>query len=195
MIILLGHLTIETVKSLNIRSVMGNHDRDSATGEPVGYNVYAGASYNWTHNQLSQTEHRYLLDLPRSLMLSIERAKLFICHGSPNDLVDEYVFPPPTTSLNILESYLQETQADVAVLGHTHIPFFQRLTKGYAVNPSSVGQPRSGDPRASYAIMTIEGKEARFDHRLVEYDVEKVAERIVEVGLSPSLAQRLYRGI
>jgi len=31
---------IEMVKAYNILSVIGNHDRDSALGTPIGYNIY-----------------------------------------------------------------------------------------------------------------------------------------------------------
>ena len=52
--------TIEMVKSHNIQSVIGNHDRDSALGKPIGYNVYAEISCLWTNSQLSLNERRYL---------------------------------------------------------------------------------------------------------------------------------------
>ncbi|MEM3793860.1 MAG: metallophosphoesterase, partial [Candidatus Bathyarchaeia archaeon] len=59
-----------------------------------------------------------------------------------------------------------------------------------------VGQPRDGDPRASYALLTIEGSDLlRLEHRRVPYDIEKVANEILRVGLPPFLAERLYYGM
>lgn len=60
------------------------------------------------------------------------------------------------------------------------------------INPGSVGQPRDGDPRASYLIYD---SEIGFDFRRVEYDVATTQRRIRELGLSPQLAARLSRGI
>jgi len=186
---------IEMAKLHDIQSVIGNHDRDSALRKPVGYNVYAEISCRWTHSQLSLNERRYLLSLPEKLALDIEGVTLFICHGSPDDLVDEYVFPPPTTPLSVLEDYLRKAQANIVALGHTHVPFIQSFPEGYVINPGSVGQPRSGDPRASYVVITVENGEVKLEHRLVKYDIDEVAAKIAEVGLPSSLAERLYLGI
>ncbi len=187
--------TIDLVKSHNIQSTMGNHDRDTALETTSGYNIYAETSCRWTHSQLSPDEQHYLLNLPKKLALNVEGVTLFICHGSPDDLVDEYVFPPPTTPLSILEGYLRKTQTSIVALGHTHIPFIQSFPEGHVVNSGSVGQPRSGDPRASYIIVTVRNGEVKLEHRLVKYEVDEVAAKIAEVGLPPFLAERLYLGV
>jgi diadenosine tetraphosphatase ApaH/serine/threonine PP2A family protein phosphatase len=63
-------------------------------------------------------------------------------------------------------------------------------------NPGSVGQPRDGDPRASFAILTISSDERpSFEVKKVDYDVEKVADRILREGLPTFLADRLYTGM
>jgi diadenosine tetraphosphatase ApaH/serine/threonine PP2A family protein phosphatase len=59
------------------------------------------------------------------------------------------------------------------------------------VNVGSVGQPRDGDPRSSYAV--IDGAEITF-HRL-EYDVKTTMEKIYGTpGLPNYLADRLIVG-
>ena len=49
------------------------------------------------------------------------------------------------------------------------------------VNPGSVGQPRDGDPRASYAI--IDGGQVEF--RRVSYDVDWTVRQLRDAGLEP----------
>ena len=68
------------------------------------------------------------------------------------------------------------------------------LPPGYRaiINPGSVGQPRDGDPRASYVIYD---SDLGFDFRRVEYDVATTQQRIGELGLSRQLATRLSRGV
>ena len=183
------------VKTHNVISVIGNHDRDSSLETPVGYNPYAKISCLWTHRQLGLSEQRFLLALPKNLVLNIEDVSFFICHGSPDSLVDEYVFPPPATSEDVLKKYLLKAKTNVVILGHTHIPFVQRFSEGYVINPGSVGQPRSGDPRASYILITVENGKFEFKHCFVEYDIKKVADEIFEVGLPSFLAERLHLGI
>ncbi len=58
------------------------------------------------------------------------------------------------------------------------------------VNVGSVGQPRDGDPRASFAV--VDGNRVEI-HR-VTYDFRVTQRSILEAGLHPALAERLARG-
>ena len=62
------------------------------------------------------------------------------------------------------------------------------------LNPGSVGQPRDGDPRASFGIVDLDGAEARFELVRVDYPIEETQARMREVGLPEPLAQRLALG-
>jgi diadenosine tetraphosphatase ApaH/serine/threonine PP2A family protein phosphatase len=61
------------------------------------------------------------------------------------------------------------------------------------LNPGSVGQPRDGDPRASYLVLDRETGQASW-HR-VAYDVPSVQAAIRAAGLPARLADRLSRGL
>ena len=94
-------------------------------------------------------------------------------------------------------------------VGHTHVPvIFERAgeevkilrsselslnshTK-YIVNPGSVGQPRDGDPRASFAI--FDSDKEFFKRIRVEYDVKETQRKILDAGLPEVLATRLSQG-
>lgn len=185
---------LDILRRLDVKTVMGNHDRDSASGSPIGYNPYAEVSCMWTHGRLAEEARDYLLRLSKKIVLRLGGFSLFICHGSPRDLVDEYVFPPPSTPTTYLDAFLRETGADILILGHTHIPFIYEDEGRYVINPGGCGQPRDGDPRASYVTIDIEGPDLRVEHRRVPYDIDAVARRIREVGLPELLARRLYVG-
>lgn len=62
----------------------------------------------------------------------------------------------------------------------------------YVINPGSVGQPRDGDPRASYAILDPEAHRVTV-HR-VSYDIRAAQEKIRRAGLPEFLADRLAVG-
>ena len=178
-----------------ITSVLGNHDRDSARGTPIGYNPYAEISCLWTYEQLTPNTRQYLLSLPEKVELTVNHIRLFICHGSPNDLVDEYIYPPPITTKETLRTFLRKTEARLVILGHTHIPFIESFPEGYVVNPGSVGQPRSGNPKASYMILNVDDREVNIEHHLASYNIGEVSKKIVEIGLPSFLAERLHLGI
>ncbi len=60
------------------------------------------------------------------------------------------------------------------------------------VNPGGVGQPRDGDPRASYA--TFDSEAGTLTLHRVEYDLETAQRKIHEAGLPSYLAERLAYG-
>ncbi len=65
----------------------------------------------------------------------------------------------------------------------------------FIVNPGSVGQPRDGDPRASYAILDRSSGHPRVRFRRLEYPAERTCEKIRrEPRLPDRLGMRLLAG-
>ena len=142
----------------------------------------------------------------RALPERKEAHGFLFCHGSPRDPVMEYVLK----SDGFLEpEKLQRIFALIdrpCFVGHTHWPgmhrpdyrFTQatddhrefRLEGPCIVNVGSVGQPRDGDPRASFAVVDGDRVEV---HR-VPYDFRRTQAKILAAGLHPALAERLARG-
>ena len=60
------------------------------------------------------------------------------------------------------------------------------------INPGSVGQPRDGDPRASYLIYDDQAR--LLHHRRTEYDIAAAQSKIRAAGLPETLAARLAQG-
>ena len=60
------------------------------------------------------------------------------------------------------------------------------------VNPGSVGQPRDGNPDASWALLDTDA--ATFDVHRVTYDIEAVENKVRQAGLPALLADRLRIG-
>jgi diadenosine tetraphosphatase ApaH/serine/threonine PP2A family protein phosphatase len=60
------------------------------------------------------------------------------------------------------------------------------------VNPGSVGQPRDGNPAASYLLMDTEADLVEF--RRVPYDIDATQRAMRVAGLPPRLAERLAYG-
>ena len=61
------------------------------------------------------------------------------------------------------------------------------------LNPGSVGQPRDGDPRASFVL--FDQDQAQVTWLRVPYSVERARQRILSAGLPGLLAERLAAGI
>jgi diadenosine tetraphosphatase ApaH/serine/threonine PP2A family protein phosphatase len=191
--------------------VLGNHDQ-GALFDPEGFSSGAERAIFWTREQLECTDGdvelarrrwRFLCDLPRQVR---EDTLLFV-HGSARNPLNEYVFPEDIYNprkLNRIFSFVDGT----CFQGHTHVPGVftpdcrfltpADISNRYVLNGSrsminvgSVGQPRDGDPRASYVI--LEGSVVTF--RRVAYDVETTAAKIYAVAdLDDFLGDRLREG-
>ncbi len=171
--------------------VQGNHDRAAVTGDVRGFNPTAGMAAVWTSRQLTDESRGFLAALPTGARGTVGGRSLYMVHGSPDDPLWEYVLP--STHADLLDHYLGKVGADVLALGHTHAPFEWR-GEGLVFNPGSVGQPRDGDPRASYAVLCAEGGRVEVELRRVECDVERSARKVLASGLPPSLSSRLLSG-
>ncbi len=178
--------TIDLFRERSIVSIQGNHDRAVLSAPVPSMNSWASSAVSWTLSHLTDSSVEYIRAMPRHRSLAVDGVRVAVYHGAPFD-DDHYLFEGEAT-----ESVLQSTGCELLVLGHTHVPFIRRYRSGMIVNPGSVGQPRDGDPDASYAIYDTEARRAIIIR--VPYDIVTVAERTQLEGLSPSLAQRLYAG-
>jgi len=184
---------VRILRDIRATCVMGNHDRASLEGDVGDFNPRAAMAAIWTSQHLTDESREFLGSLPKEVSSELGGKRLYMAHGSPDDPMWEYVLP--TTHSDLFDYYLQKVRADVMALGHTHLPFQWRSdTGGLVFNPGSVGQPRNGDSRASFAIVSSEGGEVKVEPRQVSYDVERAAKKILESGLPPSLASQLFSG-
>ena len=179
--------TIDLFKKKKIVSILGNHDRAFITGDTSDFNPYAAAAMEWTRNAASQDSLNYILRLKDTVTIVVNGERIVLFHKSPNNF-QEYICPGDVTP-----DLLSNINGDVLVLGHTHIPFIMDYgTRGLVVNPGSVGQPRDGNPDASFAVLDTVTR--KIEHKRTKYDVEKVIQDMLEAHLPEELAYRLRAG-
>jgi predicted phosphodiesterase len=201
---------VARLRGLGALSVRGNHDDAVAGGECIRWFVAdARAAAEWSRAQISPETRAYLEALPLKLEQETPAGSFTLVHGSPRDPLREY-----SHSRAAALEILADIETRHCLIGHSHVPLhFQaigqqdssleewqvdpgrpaRLAEGRAVlNPGGVGQPRDGDPRASYMILDTGLGEAAW--RRVEYDIEGTQRAMLEAGLPPALAGRLSFG-
>lgn len=135
---------------------------------------------------------------------------LLAVHGSPRKPINEYIFAEDATNAPEKLSGLFDRVERICVVGHTHVPgvftdepdFYPpnelgehgyRFTQGEKaiINVGSVGQPRDGDPRASYAIL----HPTHIEFVRVDYDIAATARKMETIPeLRGYLAERLFAG-
>ncbi len=198
---------IEKLNQFNHICVAGNHDW-AVLGrlDLEDFNHDAQQACQWTQEQLTPDNRAYLESLPTTL---IEEGFTLV-HGSPRQPVWEYVLYPSVARPNFNHFGTQ-----FCFIGHTHVPIiFQLVHMEFGefcelvqpslegpiplgehrliINPGSVGQPRNGDPRASYAILDIE--HLTIEYRRVSYAVEETQDRMEKFRLPMRLISRLSFG-
>ena len=185
---------VERIQELRPTVVlMGNHDYAVVTGDVEGFSSNAAKAVEWTRRQMKDSGRRYLASLTPSIRLERDGVSFALYHASPRDPLFEYIYPGISETVG--RSLVQTAGAQVVLLGHTHIPMLLRYNGNLMANPGSVGQPRDGDPRSSFALLTTCAGGTSFDVYRVENDVSSVARRIIRNGLPGFLADRLYIGV
>jgi len=176
------------VREYNVESILGNHDRAVVSGDTSALVEDAASAIRWTRRHIATASRKLLEKLPARRRLAIGGRRILVVHGSPKD-DDEYVLP-----LKEKQWPFGNPGADVLVMGHTHVQWTDRFEgcNLRVINPGSVGQPRDGDPRASFATLDTRDLTVRL-HR-VPYDIEKAACAVIAAGLPARFAERLYTG-
>ena len=196
---------IELLQQCNHVCVAGNHDLASiGRVDTSDFNPDAIAACQWTAKQLNQDDVSYLRNLP----LVIQKADFTLVHGSPRRPVEEYLM----STSNAKENFAF-FQTKYCLVGHSHVSsvfkydesgtcFYSEFTPNVGlvlgksrliINPGGVGQPRDGDPRASYAIYDSEIGMIRLYR--IQYEVGTTQTRMVEQGLPMQLVARLSYGM
>lgn len=196
---------IDLLRSYSHAAIAGNHDLAAIGAIGVEtFNPHAADAARWTSHALADEHRAYLRDLP----LTVECGAFTLVHGSPLNPVWEYFLPEMMMPAALRQSF-QRFTTPYCLVGHSHIPLVFReadltfrqfpegemllLTEDRAVlNPGSVGQPRDGDPRPSYALYdSAVGSIVRFR---TSYDIAATQEKMRRRGLPEYLADRLSHG-
>ena len=149
-------------------AIRGNHDHGVSQGIPVsggsGYRYLTGVTRPYMWNALEADERRYLLQLPVTQRITLDGKRIMMVHATPRDPLDEYVMRDP----KVWAKRLQNIDADLVCVGHSHVQFNLQVDDIVVLNPGSVGQPRDGDPRAAYAII----EDNKIELKRIEYPRE-----------------------
>ncbi len=167
----------------------GNYDRAVVTGGDHGVERFLKPGigprprtvFHWTCRRITPQTKQFLASRPERLSFQIGGRRCLACHGSPRD-IRQYVYPRHDPAE--LDAWLQEAGVECLFLAHTHQPFLRRLPHGLVLNPGSLGFPKDGDPRASYALIQA-GRDLQARIVRVDYDLQAEARLARRAGLAP----------
>lgn len=184
---------VELIRTHASVVLQGNHETYLHNPDRCAGNKMAYEGIKHAHAELTSEQHDWVRSLSPQELLFDDR--VLAAHGWPDpETPFKYVRPGNVTEMI---PYLRDSPAQLLTTGHLHVQFMQDLTKfhsdsGLFVNPGSVGQPRDNNPKAAYAIVSLDDFTTTL-HR-VEYDVETVREQIAAADLPHETGTRLTTG-
>jgi diadenosine tetraphosphatase ApaH/serine/threonine PP2A family protein phosphatase len=185
-------------------AVLGNHD-SAVSNTREHLNIEAQVVIEWTRGELGVSQRQFLASLPLTIS---DANRLFVHSEASRPGKWAYV-----SDVHDAARSIKATPAHVTFCGHIHRPAlycmsatakmtaFTPITGGsvqllpgrrWLVVLGSVGQPRDGNPAASYVILDTERREVTYCR--ASYDVEQAAAAVRKKGLPTWLAERLFVG-
>jgi len=178
---------IQWIRENNVVCVRGNHDQaagyQTASHCSAPFIRLAAATLRYTIDVLSSAESQYLQRLPVHSELTIAKTRFYLVHATPTDPL--YGYCAASSGLWVKE--LEWVDGDVVLTGHTHIPLIRQIGAKTLVNPGSLGQPKTGNPEACYAVW----EDGAVTLKTYSYPVESTVSAILEMPLSSSVQEDL----
>ena len=187
-----------------------------------GFNPNAKKAVAWTREQISEEDRLWLdeadyekkflisctlvhatLDSPGNWgyildqfhaedNFSYQRTNICFCGHShvPVAFVKKQLTAPGERPIEMIHAWSGDVDDDVTIPDMIVVPYLKK--NKYLFNVGSIGQPRNGDPRASFAVWdTDQMTVTRFR---LPYDIAVTQQKILDAGLPARLAERLAVG-
>jgi predicted phosphodiesterase len=173
----------------------GNHDRYTVTGERPGPTVEQAqakprlvpllldmaANLAWTQGHIRASGWwDWFVQLPLELRLTLpDGTRMLGVHAAPG--LDDGPGIIPFLSDDELRALLAPADADLVIVGHTHVPLDRTIDAVRVVNIGSVSNPMRARLEASYALLEADSNGYHVQLHYVDYDHQAVIEALQRV--------------
>lgn len=209
---------LDYIRQLECPVVKGNHDEEVANPSGAKMNPIARLAMEWTYDQLSDEQRRWLSRLQYQRIVrpyGATQNSFTIVHST----LDQPKAWSYIVNANDAAGSFTRQFSQLCFNGHSHVPkvymwngraaaedydvLHNLVMEGYAeiqpvagykycINVGSVGQPRDNDPRASYGVYDSDANLVII--KRVNYDIAGAQAAIIEANLPEYLAERLGKG-
>jgi putative phosphoesterase len=167
--------------------VCGNHDQCIGYGDDpqcsTRFRAMAEATRNFSEAVVTPGQKMYLRSLPERINVLRCDTRFFLCHATPSNPLYEY-------RAGQSEEWVEDCarlDADVILVGHTHLPFIRSFNGQTLVNPGSIGQPKTGNPAACYAVW----EDGQVSLRSYPYPVGQTTQKIRRMPIAENIQRNL----
>lgn len=140
------NLVLESLRINNIKCILGNHDEMAIKNKVI--DSYKNEIYKLsdTLDNLTKLNLEFMKSWAITLTIEVNEKKILMVHGSPNDLLEGYIYPDSDLSDYKMLDY------DFVFCGHTHWSMIRNYNNTMFINTGSVGMPRDQGNMLSYVI-------------------------------------------
>ncbi|MDG6975490.1 MAG: metallophosphoesterase family protein [Nitrososphaerota archaeon] len=180
------------LKRMRAKRVVGNHDVAAAFGldcrsSPRTHEAAVRTRERITFQRTPRRALQMLGRAEKTLDLAYGDLRVRALHAAPGDELYRYITKEEAAGLEV-------EGVNLLLLGHTHVPYEIKDGTRWIVNPGSVGMPKDGDPRASYAVLDTSTRDVQLER--VDYDVELVVSELRQlIGDERSIFEQLANGL
>jgi len=197
-----GNEVINVIRRENIPCIMGNHDERVAFNYPTiplkkhtkEESQARKIAIEHSRKTISKSNKKFLSELPFSIELKYKKGKKFwkliLIHAS---LENNETYLYENKDNDILKKMLDETKADIILMGHTHISYIKEINTKCVVNCGSVGRSKQENGIAYYAIVTIKEDILFSEIIKIAYPLEETIQAIRESDIPEFYATFLQK--
>jgi len=165
--------------------VRGNHDHALAYDVDCGcrgdFRAMSVATRLWHQTLLSENDLDVLKGMPIIHSTIADGKRFWLAHASPNGELSRYL-----TADEVIAA-CADIDADVILLGHTHLPFLGEAKGKKICNPGSIGLARDRGGAACYALW----QDDQLTLKRVPYDVSATIARLKRAPLENKIVDAL----
>lgn len=156
---------LDLLRSREIELIHGNTDLAIVEGAA---NQTGDPELRYAIERLDPSDIAFLAKLPFSLRFTPPDGAapdddLLVVHANPHNVDDP--LDPSLSDAELLE-IIGDTKAAAIAFGHIHICYVRRVDDYLLVDVSAVGNPKDGDLRCTYGVLTWDGVQRRWDAEL-----------------------------
>lgn len=184
---------IDIIRAEGWYAVKGNTDHDLVEAAEWATGI---DEVGWWIEHLSDNAIDFLATLPFSHRImppggTGPEHELLVVHANPHDLMDQL---DPSLPDRELREVIGDETAGTIVFGHVHIAYIRHVDGKTLVDVSAVGNPKGGDMRIHYGILTWEQTTMRWtaEIRRLDYPMTETEEEMRASGM-PDVEQAIQK--
>ncbi len=175
---------LSILQSRSLTVVQGNTDFDIVEAARMGE---SSPSLDYAISRIGAEGVSYLAALPFSHRIAPfvdapPTTELLVVHANPRNLLDRI---DPNMSDRELREVIGDTPAGAIAFGHLHICYTRQIDETLLVDVSAVGNPKDGDFRCKYGVLTWNDSDNHWDAeiRKLDYPIESTTDQILSSNL------------